>query len=151
MRNSSQDPTKAIVVGVFTIVSLLFFLWQVFSVSGAISFDLASFKNSSFAATIVGIGASIAPNEFNSLAEELQSRSQNITVREQELSLRESQLGIEYRNAIKNNNRVTLFALLAVTLVLVSLILLNFYLDYKRGKSLSEKGRSHSGELQTRI
>lgn len=104
-------------------------------------------------ASVIGIGASVAPNEFNTLAQDLKQRSDELNTREKEVSAREAALGEEYRNAIAANNRLTLYVLSGVTAFLVLLIGLNFYLDYKREyhDEVPQHPVHHVGELQTRL
>lgn len=102
------------------------------------------------AAAVIGMGATIQPNEFNSLAQSLEQKQTELTEREKSLIAREEALGREYRETIASNNRLTLMVIGGVTLILITLILLNFYLDWKRGISAAHP-KPHEGELQTRL
>ncbi len=101
-------------------------------------------------ASVIGIGAAIPDNEFNSLAQALEQKQTELTEREKSLIAREEALGREYRETIAANNKLTLIVLGIVSLVLILLVLFNFYLDWKRGVSASHPS-PHEGELQTRL
>lgn len=128
----------------FLLLSLLLFG------SSAPSFRLASILVPSANLSAVGIGATIAPNEFNMLAQEIKQRSTDLSEREQLIAQREAELGKEYSDAIARNNRNTLIILVVVTVLLVVLISVNFYLDHKRSSG-RKNDEPHHGELQTRL
>ncbi len=77
-------------------------------------------------AQVVGVFASVAPNEAN-------TRMAALDAREAELQARESLLFEE----ITRRDRTMLVIVTAIGAVLLVLILLNFYLDQKRRMSLA--------------
>lgn len=100
-------------------------------------------------ASVIGVGAAVPPNEYNVLAEELRRK-------EAELAEREAALRGETRpDASDERKHDPLLAIsLAATLILFALLLLNFYLDWRRErmtKMFPPHFGIHAGELQTRL
>lgn len=96
-------------------------------------------------ANVAAINASIAPNEYNTLAQQFSDKDRELTAREQELIAREKALDAKYQEEIAATRRTTLFTVGGATLVLVLLILANFYFDIKREEErerqlLAQKG-----------
>lgn len=104
-------------------------------------------------ASAIGVGAAVGDNGINSLAADLEKRSGELNERERSLAAREAALGEEYRAAIAENNRLTIYVLASVTVFLIFLIGLNFYMDYKRAQRGDDDAPMvhRHGELQTRL
>ena len=83
-------------------------------------------------ASIASINAGVAPNEYNTLAEQFSEKDKQLTDREKELIAREKALDEKYQAEIAANRRTTLYTIGGATLVLILLILANFYFDIKR-------------------
>lgn len=143
-----QQSKRRLLAQYMSLVALLVLATQI-APSGFSAQKLQDFAYAN-AAAVIGIGAAIAPNEYNTLAQSLEQKQTELTEREKELIAREEALGREYRETIAANNRATLLVVGGVSLVLILLILLNFYLDMKRGASRALP-KPHEGELQTRL
>lgn len=116
------------------------------------------------AASVVSIGASMAPNDYNTLAQELEKRADELSERERELALREAALNSGSILPSSNTERL-LYLMGGTILLLLLLILVNFYLDWRRGRVTSDTENtrdtntvahdvphaSHEGELTTRL
>jgi hypothetical protein len=85
------------------------------------------------AASVIGMGASIEPNEYNTLAQELEKRSEDLDRREAEIRAREAALGVDGGSPIVSARVAYFFG--GITLLLLTLILLNFYFDWKRNRA----------------
>ncbi len=103
---------------VFIIVSFLFVL-------GVNPVSVSKFFGAKLGAA-VGMSTSVPENPFNKLASQLKEKENALSVREQELNEREKTL----EPGQNNNYLVTILGLGIV--VLFALVLLNYYLDYKR-------------------
>lgn len=97
----------------------------------------------------VGISSSVAPNEWNTLAQSLEEREADIAERENTLLLREQEL-LEERARLTQGS-TTLWALVGAVCLLAALLGLNFYLDRRRGGSDAHKSGPHEGELVTKL
>lgn len=97
-------------------------------------------------ANVASVDATVAPNEYNTLAQQFSEKDKELTAREQELLLREQALDAKYQEEIAASRRITLFTVAGVTLVLVLLIFANFYFDIKREeereRALLQKGET---------
>ena len=83
-------------------------------------------------ANVASINAGVQPNEYNTLAQQFSEKDQQLSAREQELIQREKALDAKYQAEIAATKRTTLLTVGGATLVLVLLILANFYFDIKR-------------------
>ncbi len=83
-------------------------------------------------ANVASMSASVAPNQYNTLALQFDQKDKELSAREQDLMKREQNLDIKYQEAIAANKRTVLYVLGGITLLLLLLILLNFYFDVKR-------------------
>ena len=97
-----------------------------------VSFSTLALRAFDNLASVSSATASITPNEYNTLAEQFSEKDKQLTGREQELLAREKALDEKYQAEIAATRRTTLFTILGATLVLVLLILANFYFDIKR-------------------
>lgn len=80
--------------------------------------------------TVVGMYASIEPNEYNLLAQQLEERVKELDKKEEELKTKE-ELVEEQERA---DNMRTVVYVTAIGSLLLALVLFNFYLDWKRRK-----------------
>ena len=96
--------------------------------------DLSSSYNWSQLGQVVGVAGRVAPNEVNIFAQELEERQKELDEREQELLAREQGLFVEDRGIAIDGTML----MATVGLLLLVLILLNFFLDWRRGRR--EKG-----------
>lgn len=83
-------------------------------------------------ASVVGMSASVAPNELNVITAKLTEREQQLALREAALIERELAVGVT-GSAAPNSNRTT-FLMAAVLFILLLLIVFNYFLDYIRSK-----------------
>lgn len=78
---------------------------------------------------------SVETNPFNTLAQQLQEKEKALSTKEVDLALREKLLE-ETRNRDQETKDKILTYLFIIAGVLLILILLNFYLDYRRKNSI---------------
>jgi NADH:ubiquinone oxidoreductase subunit 6 (subunit J) len=104
-------------------------------------------------ASVSSMSAAVPPSEYSYLAMQFAQKEGELTSREQALIAREQAFGAQYQEAMDANKRLTLFVLGGVTILLLSLILANFYLDAQRGKGETKKevSHDHAGEFTTRL
>ncbi len=111
-------------------------------------------------AGVVGMGASVPPNESNLLAQALEERKTELDEREKEIDAKEREIRAIVIEETAKQNRITLYVIAGVTLFLVLLIVLNFYLDTGRVVTpvpprggTTEKGdpHAHEGEFTTKL
>lgn len=80
---------------------------------------------------VVGMYAGVEPNEYNLLAQQLDERSKELDAREahiaqQEILIREGD----------NSEKTSIVYATAIGLLLLVLVLFNFYLDWKRNRNV---------------
>lgn len=97
-------------------------------------------------ANVSSINATVPPNEYNTLAQQFSEKDRELTAREQELIAREKALDAKYQEEIASTKRTTLFTILGATVVLVLLILANFYFDIKREEERERVLKAERGE-----
>lgn len=104
-------------------------------------------------ASVSSMSAAVPPSEYSYLAMQFAQKEGELTEREQALLAREQAFGAQYQEAMDANKRLTLLVLGGITLLLLSLILANFYFDAQRGKNDLEPRavHEHSGEFTTRL
>jgi hypothetical protein len=112
---------------------LIIFLYQL----GLNPVDLGRFIGAKLGSA-VGMSVSVPPNPINKLALELRDREDELDNREQALNQRE--LDLASRPGLKSD-LLTQFILVGI-ITLFILILLNYYLDYKRRKKSASKNQS---------
>ena len=110
-------------------------------------------------ANVIGMSVGVPENEYSRLAQDLKARSTELTEREKQIDAREQ----AFREiVIEENSKQTRFVvgiIFGITVLLVSLIGLNFYFDRKRvlgsgdNKSVSQlpSTRAHQGEFTTKL
>jgi hypothetical protein len=112
-----------------TIISLeLACLISLIALSG---YSISSLGPTGFAKQMglaIGMTAGVKENGYNTLARELKEKDAEITARETALAEKEAAI---LRSQGESNARMS-FLILGIGLLLLSLILLNFYLDTKR-------------------
>jgi len=82
-------------------------------------------------ATVVGISAAVPENEFNTLAQQLTDKERELAAREGLLEEKEAALLEDLRKERADNKKTAIFVSL-LGLLLLALILFNFYSDWKR-------------------
>ncbi len=88
---------------------------------------LANTAGQLVANAMVGMNAGVLPNEFNSLAQALEDKEAELKEREARLS------GVEIEGGMFSTNTLAV-ASLAVSILLVILVGLNFFFDVRRGR-----------------
>jgi len=81
-------------------------------------------------ANTVGMFAAVPKNENNTLAQDLQQKQQELTEREMLIKQKEQTLG--YKE--ESNNKTAVVYITVIGGLLLLLILMNFYLDWKRNR-----------------
>ena len=81
----------------------------------------------------VGTTVAVPPNEFNQLAQQLQEKEIDLSEREEALKKQEATLELERLNVL-NDKGNTLYYLYVISSLLIVLIVVNYYLDYRRQK-----------------
>lgn len=81
----------------------------------------------------VGMSASVAPNEFNTVTAELAKQRQLLAAREAAVIEREIEVGLASAQPVSNDARTT-YVLAAILFVQLVLIVLNYALDFARGR-----------------
>lgn len=112
-------------------------------------------------AGVVGMTVGVAPNEANTLAQQLHDKELTLTSREQALDAREQDVRALIVAETAKSDRNTIILIIGVTLFLAALIGANFYLDYKRRETKEIQGggetgvvadpHSHQGEFTTKL
>ena len=110
-------------------------------------------------AGVVGMGAAVLPNETNRIAQELQSKETELNMRERAIDAKEREIRDVVLEETAKQNRLTLLVIAGITLCLVLLIGMNFYLDRKRGSApiipIDNKQKlgthAHEGEFSTKL
>jgi hypothetical protein len=97
-------------------------------------------------ANVSSINAAVPPNEYNTLAQQFSEKDRELTAREQELIAREKALDAKYQEEIASTKRTTLLTILGATVILILLILANFYFDIKREEERERVLRAERGE-----
>lgn len=96
------------------------------------------------AAAVSAMSTSVGRNEVNVLAQAIESERALLNAREYELSIREAAMDARIVEEVRRENRKTLLAILITALVLLTLVLANFYFDLHRGApSRQEDGAEH--------
>jgi cytochrome c biogenesis protein ResB len=85
------------------------------------------------AQSAIGMNASVPANPINTLAKQLNERKEGILEKEKELDQREEII----QGQIRKEQEKTLVYLLATGGVLLFLIVLNFYFDYRRRRRIN--------------
>ncbi len=80
----------------------------------------------------IGISAAVPPNEFNSLAAQFEQREKDLDARAEALSAREQSLLSELDARQKDRMTIVYSYLFGFTVFLLSLVIVNYYLDFHR-------------------
>lgn len=106
-------------------------------------------------AGVVGMGAGVAENPVNRLAQEIAQRSTELDERERSIMEREQESAQRLLSEAREERRATILLLSGVASVLFLLVGANFYLDYvrehRRGAIERDARPTHEGELTTRL
>ncbi len=86
-----------------------------------------------YLANAVGVSVGVAPTELNQMTAALTAREQELNERELALSQREIEVGINDGGSIAGFDSGT-FVLATILFILLVLIILNYALDYARGR-----------------
>ena len=78
----------------------------------------------------VGVSTSVPENPFNKLASQLKEKEEALALKEQELNLKAEELSSD-----NGGQDILIIVLGAGIVVLFGLVLLNYYLDYRRRKN----------------
>ena len=105
------------------LVSHWFFLGIAFSNSGQ--------KIGQQIGSVVGMYASIEPNEHNILIQQIKDKQEELEMREKDLAEKEILL---VQQETLERNRTTIIYISVIGILLLLLILLNFVLDWRRRK-----------------
>lgn len=112
--------------GTILFVATFLFGYAVFSAGPA-----ALVRNAKDSLAAVGISASIAPNEYNSVAQQLAEK-------EARLNREQADLAAQQRN---NPSSRYAFYSLCVSILLFILVAINFYFDIRRGSTTGKRAR----------
>jgi hypothetical protein len=111
----------------------VFFLAIIFlsflNILGANPLDIGKFFGAQFGQA-VGMSVAVPDNPFNKLAAQLKEKENDLNTRERALLLRERDLSI----VDKTQNRI-IYVIGAGVLILLFLIVTNFFLDYRRRRN----------------
>ena len=109
-------------------------------------------------AGVVGMSISVPDNGINKLAQDLEQRSVQLTEREKAIDARERDFRAIVLDENAKQERNLLLIITGVTLFLISLIGVNFYLDQKRLSRLNfpkspvhPDTHAHAGEFTTKL
>ena len=89
-----------------------------------------------YLANAVGATASVAPNELNTLTAEL--TAQKKALEEREAALREREIAVNLGTGATDNERNT-YIIAALLFIILTLIVLNYTLDYLRIRELEKR------------
>jgi len=78
----------------------------------------------------IGVSVSVPPNPFNQLAQQLEEKEISLLEKEKELEQKEAELS--EKNISERENRFLFLILGGGILLVLILIILNFYLDYRK-------------------
>jgi hypothetical protein len=81
-----------------------------------------------YVATAISMNASVTPNEINTLSAQLEQQKQALDQREIAVKLKEDSAG--------NTSNISTFILSVVLFILLVLVVLNYVLDYIRGRAM---------------
>lgn len=81
-----------------------------------------------YVATAISMNASVTPNEINTLSAQLEEQKQALDQREIAVKLKEDSAG--------NTSNISTFILSVVLFILLVLVVLNYVLDYLRGRAM---------------
>lgn len=120
-----MSKTTAALIGVFSLIVILILLQSIFHLSPA------TFEKYFMAQ--IGVTVGVLPNSFNTLAQQLSEKESTLSAKEQEIQQKE--IALREKEEEKTQESRILFYLSVVGGILFILVLLNFYLDYRRRTS----------------
>ena len=124
-----MSKSTAVLVLLFCIIVLSIYLQVSFHASPAAVIRYLAAQ----AQSAIGVNASVPANPINTLAKQLNERKEGIVEKEKELEQREEII----QGQISKEQEKTLVYLLATGGVLLFLIVLNFYFDYRRRRRIN--------------
>ena len=89
-----------------------------------------------YLANVIGVGASVAPNEYNVITARLTEQEQALKARE--AALFEREIAVNLNTETTSGSDRTTFLLSGILFILLVLIVLNYVLDYIRKRPLNE-------------
>jgi cell division septal protein FtsQ len=127
-------------------------------ISPVSQWDSFSLRSQEHIAGVVGMSVGVDPNPHNSLAQDLAQREAELDVRAREMDRREREIRTMIEEESAKNDRKLIVLISLITILLLSLIVLNFLLDQRRRqgkqKTETERGLSptiHHGEFTTKL
>jgi len=111
------------------LVFIFSFSWILYQVNPV---DIIKYLGAQAGSTI-GVSVSVSENPFNTLAQQLKEKEIKLQEKEKELLKKETALKKEN---ISSQGKIILSLISGLLIILFILILINFYLDYKRRKEL---------------
>lgn len=133
-----HHPYRLTILAVFLGITLL--LGGIFSPSGKGPFALP-YATLDAMASVVGMGAGVPPNEYNTLSQSLADKEKALSEREALLQVKENAIAQAVSDDVRRDNMRLLLLVGSALLVLFGLIGTNFYFDWKRGHDLSGPAR----------
>lgn len=87
-----------------------------------------------YVATAIGVNAAVVPTEINSITAELTQKRQELAAREAAIAEREIAVNL---NDESGNDDMTTYILSVILFILLTLIVLNYILDFMRSRRLT--------------
>jgi hypothetical protein len=114
-------------------VSALSLAFVLLFVSGVITPITKSLSTGAgtYLATAIGINAAVLPTEVNTLSAQLEERDREITQRE---------IAVNLKEANEQKSEVATYIMSVLLFILLTLIILNYVLDFMRAKSGRKEG-----------
>lgn len=126
---------KTISIIVIVVVILLLAVGTILPQTVALRMKLFAYRVSDQLGNAVGVSLGVPSNEYNKLAQELSTYEKNLQEREGDIALREQDVAVREEEVQKETRALIYASLFGV--ILLGLILLNFYMDWKRRRRSS--------------
>ena len=109
-----------------SLIIVLVFFWVSFGISpgSIVKYFVAQVGSE------IGVSVSVPPNPFNQLAQQLEEKEISLLEKEKELDQKEAELS--EKNISERENRFLFLILGGGILLVLILIILNFYFDYRK-------------------
>lgn len=91
-----------------------------------------------YLASVISVGASVAPNDLNTITAELTKQKTDLDEREQSLAERERQIQVNLNSDNNSSLNISTYILSVLLFVIIVLITLNYALDFVRYRHLEE-------------
>ncbi|MCA9366661.1 hypothetical protein KC887_00145 [Candidatus Kaiserbacteria bacterium] len=95
-----------------------------------------SVHTNQYLANAVGVGASVAPTELNTLTAEI--TKQKLALAEREAAVQEREIAVNLSEQGGGSNEVVVYIMAAVLFILLVLIVLNYVLDFLHRREVSQ-------------